>query len=259
MNLWKKLILINLDYYMILFLSIMALYGIFINGIQATLPQLLIAVATASLLDILISYSKTKQFIRPYHAIITGIFIGTILPVSQNWYIPVIVAIVAILSKHLINVNHKHLFNPAVLGLLFASIFFKQPLAWWGAAPLSLVLLFGLFVSYKFKRLHLTLTYIVTNIVIWSVFLFVTNKPIMAVVFSVNYYFVFFMLVEPVTSPIYKRGRILYGFSVAVISFIFAAYSTKILGAYGAVIDPDSISLLIVNLVVPFINKYIRS
>ena len=243
--------LINMDYYMILFLSIMALYGIYVNSIAVTLPQLLIAIITASLLDILISYFKTKQFTMPYHAIISGIFIGVILPTGQNWYTPAIIAIIAILSKRLINVNHKHLFNPAMFGLFFATLLFRQPLQWWGAAPLPLILLFGLFVSYKFKRFHLTLTYIITSIVLWSIFLLVTNNPVIESIFFVGYYFAFFMLIEPITSPTYQKGRILYGFLVAVLTFVFNIHVARF--------DSFNISLLIMNLFVPFINKYIRS
>lgn len=243
--------LINLDYYMVFFLSIMAFYGIHINGIVNTLPQLVIAVITASLLDILISYFKTKQFMMPYHAIISGIFIGVILPMGQNWHTPAIIAIIAILSKHLINASHKHLFNPAMFGLFFATLLFRQPLQWWGAAPLPLILLFGLFISYKFKRFHLTLTYIITSIVLWSIFSLATNNTVIGSIFFVNYYFAFFMLVEPITSPAYQKGRILYGFLAAVLTFVFNVYVARF--------DPSNISLLIANLFVPFINKYIRS
>jgi len=242
---------INIDYYMIFFLSILASYGIYVNGIANTLPQLLIAIIAASLLDISISYSKTKKFKMPYHAIILGIFVGTILPIGQNWYVPAIIAVIAASSKHLINVNHKHLFNPAMFGLFFVTLIFGQPLQWWGSVPLPLVLLFGLFISYKFKRFHLTLTYIITSIVLWSIFSLVTNNPVVEGIFFVNYYFVFFMLVEPMTSPTYKKGRILYGFLVAVLAFVFNIYATKF--------DPSNISLLTVNLFVPLINKYIRN
>ena len=59
------------------------------------------------------------------------------------------------------------------------------------------------------------------------------------------------MLVEPMTSPLYKKGRVFYGISVAVLSFVFGVYVTQF--------NPDNISLLIVNLFVPLINKYIKS
>lgn len=255
MDLQKKLMSINLDYYMILFLSIMAFYNVFVIGITETLPQLFIAVITASFVDILINYIKTKQVIKPYHAIISGIFIAIILPTGQKWYILAIIVIIAILSKHLIKVNNKNLFNPAMFGLFFATLLFKQPLQWWGAAPLPLVLLFGLLISYRFKRFHLTLTYIITSILLFFIFSLLNNNPLIDAlilsIFSINFYFVFFMLVEPITSPIYKKGRIAYGFSVAVLSFIFGIYVTQF--------GPNNISLLIVNLFVPLINKYIRS
>lgn len=242
---------VNLDYYMIFFLSIMALYNIFAFGITTTLPQLLIAVITASFIDIIINYIKTKQIIKPYHAIISGIFIAIILPTGQKWYIPALIAVIAILSKHLVNVNHKHLFNPAMFGLFFATLIFKQQLQWWGAAPLPLVLLFGLFISYRFKRFHLTLTYIITSIVLWFILSLITNNPLIVSILSVNYFFAFFMLVEPMTSPLYKKGRIAYGVLVAVLSFVFSIYVTQF--------DPNNISLLIINLFAPLINKYIRS
>jgi Na+-translocating ferredoxin:NAD+ oxidoreductase RnfD subunit len=249
MEFQKKLMSTNIYHDLIFFLSALTIYNVFVIGISKTLPQLLIALITVSLLDILINYIKSKRFIRPYHTIITALFIATILPTGQAWYVPAIISAIAILSKHLININKRHLFNPAMFGLFFSALLFNQSSQWWATSPLPVILIFGLFIAYKFRRLHLALSYIVTILLLG--FILAPSTFSVASILNLNYFFIFFMLVEPMSSPIYKKGRILFGFLAAVLVFSFSTYITNF--------SPYILALLAANLFVPLINKYVRN
>src|SRR3989344_7175369 len=130
------------------------------NGFSQTLPQLLIALATTILLDLIINYIKNKKIILPDSAAISSFFIATALSLGQAWYIPLIAGSAAILSKHVIKINGKHIFNPANFGLFTVILIFSAGIEWWASQILILVIILGVLLAYKMKRFHLILSYL---------------------------------------------------------------------------------------------------
>ena len=98
-------------------------------GIKALLP-VLIAVITTTILDLFIEYFKSKTWFFPQSALISGLFIGGLLTQNLQWYIYILAGAIAILSKHLIKFQQKHIFNPANFGVLLVSIIFGVSHTW---------------------------------------------------------------------------------------------------------------------------------
>ena len=141
--------------YMIFFLVVLNLVSTFFYGfgIKALLP-VVIAVATTTILDSAISYFKSKTLEFPKSALISGLFIGGLLTQDLQWYVYVLAGAIAILSKHLIKIQQKHLFNPANFGVLLVSVIFGAAHTWWISSPLVLVLIFGIFGWRRRKLSH---------------------------------------------------------------------------------------------------------
>ncbi len=240
---------ITIKTYMGLILLVLTIIGIVNNGIANTLPQVLIALVTTIFLDLIINYFKKKTFILPDSATISALFIATALSMNQPWYIPLIASAIAIISKHLIKIKNKHIFNPAAFGLLSVILIFNSQMQWWLTQPFWLVIIFGLFITYKLKRFHLILSYLITSLVLAISYTLITHNSISlsSLLFNVNIFFMFFMLIEPLTSPITKKARIIYGILTAIFSFIVLLLIPQY--------EPSITALILADLFVPFLNR----
>ena len=249
---------------MIIFLSIIATIGIVSVGIENTLPNVLISVVTASLLDSIVKYFRSKQFKFQKSGTITGLFIGMLIPTTSPYYIPALAAVLAILIKNIVKIDGKHIFNPTASALFIVGVLFSSVASWWATFStgyiIYVIIIFGLFIAYTFKRFGLVTSYLGTFFLILLLLdifqsidrqgpgFVVTN--LVLITDPTLLFFVFFILVEPKTSPFFKKGRIIYGASSAVISFIVLTFFPQ---------QNLILALLLSNLLVPLINWKIKS
>lgn len=243
-------------HYMIFFLVILHLTSAFFYGfgIKALLP-VLVAVITTTTLDLFIEYFKFKKWEFPQSALISGLFIGGLLTQNLQWYVYVLAGIIAILSKHLIRIQQRHIFNPANLGVLFVSVIFTEfnilPVAhtWWISSPLILVLIFGIFIIWRLRKFDLTISFLVSYYLINSIIEISQGAGFQEIYFtiingSVIYFFSMYMLIEPRTNP--AKYRIIYGILVAVLFVILHFYIPR---------HDLPLALAIGNIFVPMLNK----
>ena len=149
--------------------------------------------------------------------LITGLLVHPV-SISELWQ-PALAAVLVMGVKFWPNFRRQPIFNPAALGLLVAS-FAGVFVSWWGASfgllALVLVVLTGLYATWRFRKWYLVLTFLILN-AIWvclgdsleSVKFIYTDATI--------YFLVMVMLLEPKTSPIKKYPQIMAG----VIAVIF--------------------------------------
>ena len=249
--------------YMSVFLIILALISAFFYefGINALIP-VVISVLAAVILDLLINYYKFKTWEFPYSAFISGLFIGGLLAQNLAWYVYVSAGIIAILSKHLIKVHRKHIFNPANLGILMVFIVFNVPNTWWISSPFYLVVLFGLFILCRQRRFDLALSFIAAYYILHAFIpepAMMGRMPIMAnmsimmgnfyqsfISQSTIFFFAMFMLIEPKTHPAARKQRIFYGILVGIMLIGIEVYNPR----FGI-----PFVLAVANLVVPLLNR----
>ncbi len=235
---------INVYNLMIFNLFIFSLFGIFKFGYKSILPQLLISIFTACFLDTLINYFNYKKFEISKSGVITGFFIALVLTENQKWYIILFACVIAILIKKLSSlIFKKYIFNPAMIGIFISILLFKTSDGWWGAYNLILVIILGLFLTYKFKRFDLILTFLLTYFLIYSL---INGFSYNLFLNSTLYFFVFFMFIEPRTSPLNSKLRMIYG----LISAIVIILTTLFIPNYSF-----TLGLLICNLFVPLLNS----
>lgn len=199
--------------------------------------NLLIAVITATALDILIKKVWLKKTGMPFSAIISGIIIGSIAPFNAPVSVVVLASAVVILSKFLIRFN-DHVFNPAALGLLVSLSLFGLGDEWWAAgasvnilgAALTLTPLLIL-ASYKAGKLGVSLPFLLATAILYHAMgiatISLSGANIIRFLDSLPYYFGFIMVSEPRTSPYIRKEQIAFGISVAVISVLLTIYSIK--------------------------------
>lgn len=237
---------------MISFLIILILISVFYYGFGtiAIIP-VLIAIITTTILDFLICYFRYEEKIFPQSALISGLFVGGLLTQNLQWHFYVIAGAIAILSKHLIKINQKHIFNPANFGILLVSMIFNVSHTWWISSPTILVLIFGIFMIWELKRFDLAISFLVGYYLINSAIELLgggtfNDIPYTIINGGVIYFFSMYMLIEPRTNPIARRQRIVYGVLVAILFVIFHFFIPR---------HDLPLALAVGNIFVPVLNK----
>ncbi len=148
--------------------------------------------------------------------------------------IAALAAVVSILSKYIIRVNGKHIFNPSALGIVTTLFFTKD--AWistgqWGS---NLVLFFGIvclgfIVVTRVQKLDLSLAFLGT----FACLLFI--RQVVFIGWALDYFiqsvstgslllFSFFMITDPKTTPNHAFARIIWAAAIAVIAFYLSSF-----------------------------------
>jgi len=193
-------------------LAIMAVAGVLVNGIRA-LPTVLVAVLTASILDLAMRKLRGKQLKFPYSAIISGLIVGSVVSFEDFLYIPLVASALAIISKHILKYNY-HIFNPASFGLLASFLIFSKFDSWWAAVPVLMPFL--VIIAWKIRKLHLALSFLVVYVAL-TYFTNGIRLQTFSDLLGLPFYFAFIMAVEPKTTPTYKNQQMAFGISLAVL------------------------------------------
>lgn len=192
---------------MIISLLVVTAYNLYTFGLSNLLPVAVLPI-TAVALDLLITYAKERHIFRPKSALITGLILGLIVQGSPM--LLAAIAAAAVLSKHIIKIKGRHVFNPANLAL-FLALFLPVSQSWWGLSNLLLVAVFGILIVAKLKMYHLVLPFLALHAVLMLVALADIGQLASHIASGSLLFFAFYMLIEPVTSPARMKGRIVFG------------------------------------------------
>ncbi|MBI2676018.1 MAG: hypothetical protein HYX24_06175 [Candidatus Aenigmarchaeota archaeon] len=211
---WKQKQIYIMMVFSLLFLIIISLpsnpsfktspLDILFHFLSATIPAVAIDLAMMK---------KRKQVSFPYSAIITGLIAGSLLPVANHLSV-FAAGLFAGLSKRIIKINNRHMFNPAAFGIGLAIPLFVQTDAWW-AVPYSnflpafiLLMALGIVVSNKIRKLYLSFSFLLAYLIL-SFFIFKGDAA--ALISGLPFYMAFFMLTEPKTSAALPRDQLISG------------------------------------------------
>lgn len=163
--------------------------------------------------------AKTNLESASITALILTLIVGPLL-LMENLLTLTFIGVVAMVSKYVLSLNKKHIFNPTAIAVFLAAMLLKNGASWWigSAYTLPLIVLGGLLVLIKIKRFGLVAGFL--SVYFLTVFLF--GKGISANSFLVPpiWFFVFVMLVEPLTSPSTRNKQVFFGAFVAMIYFL---------------------------------------
>jgi ferredoxin-NADP reductase len=136
----------------------------------------------------------------------------------------VVASVVAIGSKFVLTIGHKHIFNPVAIGAVAAGLLVNQPAVWWvGGSPtlLPLVVIGGLLVTHKVQRLGMIASYLLANLAA----VVLTTPPEMlgmglqqGLIYSPLFFAGFAMLTEPLTAAHGRWSRHIYAILVGALS-----------------------------------------
>ncbi len=261
-----RIIWYNVRNLMLLCMLIFSLVVSYDFGLSAFI-QILIGFFIALILDFCINYLRFKSKEFPASGVISGLIVANLF--SQGSYLIVgIATALAILSKQFIKYKGRHIFNPATFGIAAIGvsgflIAINATVTWLpGFADLAfirapgLLIILGFVILYRLKRWEIHLTYFATTAVLLLIKGFAVHyQPDRIIEFVYQgitepaiLFFVFFMVVEPITSPTNRKGRIIYSFIIATASFAFNLTNLLEYAPLFALIIGNALVLFIDNL-----------
>lgn len=200
--------------------------GFFLYDFPRKLEYYFIVIAFSVFLDQLLHYAEHRKFKLLFSPVIAGSAIF-MLVTSFSIFTYLIATLVAILSKYIIRVQGRHVFNPGNLGVLFVVIFFSEDVSLvpgqWGVDGkfILVAVILGLLACSFANRLVVALSYITSFILLAVTRSYLNNDPIL---FNVGpllgmsgIIFQFHMITDPQTTPSEYKYQVIFGFCVAML------------------------------------------
>ena len=219
----------NFQYIPPAFITLILLVGQFTFGILDSYMTLVAAIATAMIAEIILGRIVLGTWKNLASAYITGISVGILIRSNVVWpYIAT--SLLSILSKYVFRYKDRHLWNPSNFGVSWMLALYSVHVAGlsiqWGSnlAAMSVIWILGLLIVNRAKRLHVTVTYVLSFIILAYVRSLITGDAFLAELSPLTgpmyQLFIFFMITDPPTSVSTRKGRIIVAVLVAVVEFI---------------------------------------
>ena len=233
---------------------------------EVSVPQILAAILTCAALEVALTFRRTRSFVWPASAMLTGSGVALILRVpgtpaddpwsTHKWYVFAGVAALSLLTKYVIRYRGSHVFNPSNIGLVIAFVvlgseraepldFWWGPLDIWMIAAYAVILTGGLLITRHLHLLAMAASFWIALAVGVGVIAAsghcMTARWAFAPVCGFDFWrvivtspevliFLFFMITDPKTVPAGRVGRVVFGVLVAAASTLLMAPQTNEFG-----------------------------
>lgn len=165
--------------------------------------------------------------------LISSFGLSLLLKTNIVW-VAILAGVVSIVSKYIIRIKGKHIFNPSALGIVIAVFFTGN--AWispgqWGSGAVILfgVLSLGFVVTTRVQKLDVSLAFLGTfAALLFARQIIYLGWPMDHFVQSVStgslLLFSFFMITDPKTTPNHFAVRIVWSAAIAAVAFYLTAF-----------------------------------
>jgi hypothetical protein len=236
-------------------------------GFRVSVPQILSAIVTSAVIEVVLTLRRTGQLVWPASAMLTGSGVALIFRVIgtergehwtwEGWYLFSIVAAVSLLTKYVIRYRGSHVFNPSNVGLVVAFLvlgstrvepldFWWAPLDVWMVAAYVIILVGGLVITARLNLLAMAATFWVGLALGLGLLAYsghcITAAWALEPVCGFDFWrivvtspeilvFLFFMITDPKTIPVGRLARVVFAFWLAVACTLLIAPQTTEFGA----------------------------
>jgi len=241
--------------------------GITALGFAVSVPQILVAMLTAGIIDVVVTLRRTGRLVWPASGLLTGSGVGLILRLTgmgfgdywswDGWYWFALVAALSVATKFVIRTGDQHVFNPSNVGLVVAFLvlgsdivepldFWWAPLGPWMILAYMLIVGGGVLITRRLRLLEMAVTF-------WGVFglglgVLALSGHCMTASWSPTpvcdgrfwavlvtspevLIFLLFMITDPKTVPARRWPRVAFAASLAVLATFLIAPQTVEFGA----------------------------
>ena len=228
-------------------------------GFRVSVPQILSAILTCLVIELIWTFRQTGKLIWPASAMLTGSGVALILRVVGTergdhwtwfgWYYFAAIAGLSLITKYVIRYRGSHVFNPSNVGLVVAFLilgstvaepldFWWAPLDEWMAAAYIIIIAGGLLLTARLRLLAMAAAFWVTlgaglGLLAASGHCFTASWSLLPVC-GTNFWwvvmgspellvFLFFMITDPKTIPTRPTGRVAFSIGLALVSVLLMA------------------------------------
>jgi Na+-translocating ferredoxin:NAD+ oxidoreductase RnfD subunit len=226
--------------------------GVTLLGFNRAPQQVAVTVITAMLLDMLLHrLIRGGPMLFPLSAAITGLGMSILVNYAHGLWLAVVPAAFAIASKYLFTLGGRHVYNPALFGvvaclLLGGGMLSDSPAYQWGGsyaiAAFIVTLALFLFVL-RIQRTTLIVAFLVFYFIALAIRAWLTrwHMPMEtwllgALSSPALYLFTFFMVTDPQTSPNSRKGQVLLALAIVLVDFVLHLKETLSTFFYAAFI-----------------------
>ena len=216
---------------MLLLLGLMVVGAIHASD-RAGVANIVIAMVTASAIDVVVGLMRKNKRIFPDGGMITGLIIGLVLSGTVHWPVVVLTSAIAVASKHILKIGRKPIFNPAAFALLLTLFVFHTGQSWWGDLAdlpvlfLPLLLIAGVIITSRVNKWPQVFVYLGTYFLILTLAAslhlgnasFTPGDALRVPLVNAALFMSFFMLTDPPTSPGKYAEQVTFSVVAAVVS-----------------------------------------
>ena len=202
-------------------------------GFLESWSRTMLAICTAILMELVLGRLFSGQWPHLASAYVSGISVGMLVRSPAFWPYALCSAI-SIVSKYVIRVDGRHIWNPSNLGMVAMLVLAADTVAGlsvqWGNTllPMVAVWCFGTVIIHMLGRFHITITYVLSFLAFSVVRSFVTGHPWLAEVAPITgpmyQLYIFFMITDPKTTVKPKWAQCLVAFLVAAMEAVLRLF-----------------------------------
>ena len=212
-----------------MFITCILIVGHLSFGILESYKKTGMAIAASLLTELVLGRMFTGKWPNLASAYITGISVGILVRSPAFWPYAVC-AVVSIMSKYVLRVKGRHIWNPSNFGISVLLFLAPETVAslsiQWGnyLLPMVVIWVLGSIIVWRVRRFHITGTYVACFIVFAFLRSYITGSPwqseIAPLTGPMYQLFIFFMITDPKTTVRSKFWQCVVVALVALVEMI---------------------------------------
>jgi Na+-translocating ferredoxin:NAD+ oxidoreductase RnfD subunit len=212
-----------------LFITTILVVGHFAYGILESYERTALAIVAALVTELVLGRIFFGKWLNLASAYISGISVGILIRSPAFWPYA-LCSVISIMSKYVLRVKDRHLWNPSNFGIVALLILAPDSVAalsvQWGNFiwPMLVIWVLGSIIIWRAKRFHISFTYVVSFFLLALVRSWITGHTWLAEVAPITgpmyQLFVFFMITDPRTTVRSRTWQCVVVFFVAFVEML---------------------------------------
>lgn len=208
---------------MALVLSVLSLLALVRFPSPELILRLILILASTLILEYIFWQVRKVSPFLPSAGVVTALIIFLLADPAWSFWLSLVAVLIAVSLKQFLRPGNHHIFNPAALGLLAASVL-GLPVTWWGISwgvvPLIATIILCGFVSlYTIRQHRIIIPFVVITLAV-ATLISGPQTAVNQLLVGSFWFFALVMLPEPMTAAKFPKTKLIYGAMVALLSFI---------------------------------------
>jgi hypothetical protein len=210
--------------------------GTTVLGFNRDPLQIALTVGWCLVFELGLAWLFRRERVFPLSALITGLGVSLLVNYPHDYFLPVLPAFGAIVSKYLLTFRGRHVINPGLCGVMTALVlgrghFASAPPYQWGGSVITGILIASaavVFFASRIQRTHLVLSFLIsfaafTALRAWIMRWHLPPETLVqgTLASPAFFLFTFYMITDPKTSPNKPWVQVGWGALVAFLDLAF--------------------------------------